>query len=131
EKAARAPVGEKGRHAETPGQIPAQGWKEIAFRTWKEASKDNVSLVAAGVAFYGLLAMVPLLGATVLTYGLVASPQTVLHNVQSLATGLPKDVAKLIGDQLANVVKTSGTKKGLGLVVALALALWGARNAAS
>ena len=54
-----------------------------------------------------------------------------LHNVQSLATGLPKDVAKLIGDQLANVVKTSGTKKGLGLVVALALALWGARNAAS
>lgn len=126
-----APEGQKGRDAETPAQIPAPGWKEIAIRTWKEASKDNISLVAAGVAFYGLLAMVPLLGATVLTYGLVASPQTVLHNVQSLTTSMPKDVAKLIGDQLMNVVKTSGGKKGVGLLVALAVALWGARNAAS
>ena len=129
--AATAARGEKGRDAETPAQIPAPGWKEIAFRTWKESSKDNVSLVAAGVAFYGLLAMVPLLGATVLTYGLVANPQTVLHNVQSLASSLPKDVAKLLGDQLLNVVKTSGGKKGLGLLVAIAIALWGARNAAS
>lgn len=129
-KAATARPGEKGRQAETPAEIPAPGWKEIAFRTWKEASKDNVSLVAAGVAFYGFLAMVPLLGATVLTYGLVASPQTVLHNVQSMATAMPQDVAKLIGDQLLNVVKTSGSKKGFGLLLALALAIWGARNAA-
>lgn len=129
-KAVTARPGEKGRDADSPTQIPAPGWKEIAFRTWKESSKDNVSLVAAGVAFYGFLAMVPMLGATVLTYGLVASPHTVLHNVQSLATTLPKDVAKLIGDQLLNVVRTSGSKKGLGLIGALALALWGARNAA-
>lgn len=128
--AATAPPGEKGRDAETPAQIPAPGWKEILLRTWKEASKDNVSLVAAGVAFYGFLAMVPLLGATVLTYGLIATPQAVLHNVQSLATAMPRDVAKLIGDQLLNVVNTSGSKKGLGLIAALAVALWGARNAA-
>lgn len=125
------PRNDKGRQAETPAQIPAQGWKEIAIRTWKEGSKDNISIVAAGVAFYGLLAMVPLLGATVLTYGLVATPETVLHNVQSLATSLPKDVAKLIGDQLMNVVKTSGGKKGAGLFIAIVVALWGARNAAS
>ena len=130
EKAAEAPSHRKGRHAESPTQIPAPGWKEIAFRTWKESSKDNVSLVAAGVTFYGFLGMVPLLGATVLTYGLIASPHTVLHNVQSLATMLPQDVAKLIGDQLLNVVKTSGGKKGLGVLVALLIAIWGARNAA-
>ncbi|HWJ38498.1 MAG TPA: YihY/virulence factor BrkB family protein [Sphingomicrobium sp.] len=129
-KAATAPPGEKGQEAKTPAQIPAPGWKEIAFRTWSESSKDNISLVAAGVAFYGFLAMVPLLGATVLTYGLVASPDTVLHNVGSLAKTMPHDIAKLIGDQLMNVVKTSGSKKGLGLVAALLLALWGARNAA-
>ena len=129
-KAATAPAGKSGREADRPAQIPAPGWKEIAFRTWKEASKDNVSLVAAGVAFYGFLAMVPLLGATVLTYGLIADPQTVLHNVQSLSTTLPQDVAKLVGDQLLNVVKTSGSKKGIGIAVALAVALWGARNAA-
>lgn len=130
EMAATAPAGTKGRDAETPAEIPVPGWKEIAFRTWKESSKDNVSLVAAGVAFYGFLAMVPLLGATVLTYGLIASPQTVLHNVQSLATMLPQDVAKLLGDQLLNVVQTSSGKKGLGVLLALLVALWGARNAA-
>ena len=130
EKAATAPASGKGRDADTPGEIPAPGWKEIAFRTWKESSKDNVSLVAAGVAFYGLLALVPMLGATVLIYGLIASPDTVLRNVQSLATTMPQDVAKLVGDQLLNVTKTSGGKKGLGLLAALALALWGARNAA-
>jgi len=129
-KSADTGSGNKGRQAGAPSQIPAPGWKEIALRTWKEASKDNVSLVAAGVAFYGFLAMVPLLGATVLTYGLIASPQTVLHNVQSMATAMPQDVAKLIGDQLLNVVKTSGGKKGLGLLLALAIAIWGARNAA-
>ncbi|HEV2595350.1 MAG TPA: YihY/virulence factor BrkB family protein [Sphingomicrobium sp.] len=121
---------DEGGGAETPAQISAPEWKAIAIRTWKEGSKDNISIVAAGVAFYGLIAMVPLLGATVLTYGLIASPQTVLHNVQSLATSLPKDVAKLIGDQLLNVVKTSGGKKGVGLLIAIAVAMWGARNAA-
>ena len=129
-KTATAHPCEKGRSAGTPAEIPTSGWKEVAFRTWKESSKDNVSLVAAGVAFYGFLAMVPLLGATVLTYGLVASPQTVLHNVSSLATSLPQDVAKLVGDQLLNVVKTSSSKKGFGVLVALVIALWGARNAA-
>ena len=130
EQAATAHPADRGREAEAPIEIPAPGWKEIAFRSWKEAAKDNVSLVAAGVAFYGFLAMVPLLGATVLTYGLVVSPDTVLHNVSSLATSLPKDVAKLISDQLLSVAKASGGKKGLGLVAAMAIALWGARNAA-
>ncbi len=129
-EAATAQPHEKGRDAQTPAEIPAPGWREIAFRTWKEASKDNISLVAAGVAFYGFLALVPLLGATVHTYGLVASPNAVLHNIRSLSTSLPQDVSKLIGDQLLNVVKTSGTKKGFGIAIALAVALWGARNAA-
>jgi membrane protein len=121
---------EKGRDARTPADIPAPGWKEIALRTWKESSKDNVSLVAAGVAFYGFLALVPLLGATVLTYGLVAAPATVVGHIQSLTKSLPEDAAKLIGEQLLNVVRTSDGKKGFGLFIALAIALWGARNAA-
>ena len=110
--------------------MPLSGWKDVLLRTWKESTKDNVGLVAAGVAFYAFLALVPLLGATVLTYGLVASPQTVLKNMESLTSIMPADVAKLIGEQLMNVVGTSGGKKGLGLVVALAVALFGARNAA-
>ena len=110
--------------------MPMSGWKDILIRTAKESSKDNVGLVAAGVAFYAFLALVPLMGATVLTYGLVAAPETVLKNMQSLTNVMPADVAKLVGEQLMNVVQSSSGKKGLGLLVAIATALFGARNAA-
>jgi membrane protein len=126
----QAAANDKGRSADKPTDIPAPGWKEILLRTWKEAGNDNIGIVAAGVAFYGFLALVPLLGATVLIYGLVAEPQTVLQHASSLTNMLPTDVAQLISQQLMTVVQTSGGKKGLGLAIALAISLWGARNAA-
>jgi membrane protein len=121
----------KGRSADKPTDIPGPGWVEIAKRTWTEVGKDNVGIVAAGVAFYFFLALVPLLGATVLTYGLFASPETVARQAQGLTAFLPGEAAKLIGEQLMNVVQTSGGKKGFGLLAAIAVAFWGARNAAS
>jgi membrane protein len=110
--------------------MPGAGWKQALVRTWKESSKDSIGLIAAGVAFYSFLALVPLLGATVLTYGLVADLETVGAHIAALTELLPRDVAPLITEQLASVVETSGEKKGLGLLVALAIALFGARNAA-
>ena len=121
----------KEHEAGSPWKMSFGGWKEVLVRTWSEQSEDNISLAAAGVAFYGFLALVPLLGAVVLTYGIAADPQTVLLNMKSLTSVLPGDIAKLIGDQLMSVVRTSASKKGLGLIVALAVALWGARNAAT
>lgn len=111
--------------------MPGAAWKQVLVRTWRQSSEDNVSIVAAGVAFYGFLAMVPMMGAIILTYGLVADPQTVVGHANALTGILPTDVARLIGEQLLNVVDTSGGKKGLGLLLAIAIALWGARNAAS
>lgn len=119
-----------GRTADSPGQMPLAGWKQVASRTWKESGEDNIGLVAAGVAFYGFLALVPLLGAIVLTYGILAAPQTVVANVKSLTNVMPQDAAKLVGEQLMSVVQSSGGKKGIGLAVAIAVALFGARNAA-
>ena len=47
-----------------------------------------------------------------------------------MMTVMPVEAAKLVGEQLMNVVTTSGGKKGFGLLLALALAVFGARNAA-
>jgi HAD superfamily hydrolase (TIGR01509 family) len=110
--------------------ISRKDWQEIAIRAWQEASDDNIGLAAAGVAFYAFLAMVPLLGAVVLSYGLIAEPETVIRNMHQLTSVMPADAAKLIGEQLMNVVQTSGGKKGAGLVLALGIALFGARNGA-
>jgi len=119
-----------GRTATRPREIPASGWKEILQRTWTESGKDNIGIVAAGVAFYGFLALIPLLGATVLTYGLVAEPQTVLEHARAITRMLPGEAGQFVGEQLLGVLKTSEGKKGLGVLLALAIALWGARNAA-
>ena len=110
--------------------MPAGGWKAVLRRTWAETSSDNVGLIAAGVAFYGFLALVPLLGAFVLSYGLIADRATVIADVNQLASVMPADAARLVGEQLLTVVQSSDGKKGLGLLLALALALFGARNAA-
>jgi len=134
EDSARAPgprnPGEKGTHADSPRRIPAAGWKEVLQRTWNESWTDNLGLVAAGVAFYGFLALVPMLGAIVMVYGLVAEPSTVVSNMQALTDILPDDVALFIGEQLMDVLRTSEEKKGWGLVVAALVALYGGANGA-
>ncbi|WP_260597757.1 YihY/virulence factor BrkB family protein [Sphingomonas endolithica] len=121
---------DQGRSAVSPWQMPFPAWIAVAKRTWAETSRDNIGLIAAGVAFYGFLALVPLLGAIVLLYGLAAEPATVMRDMTQLTAVMPQDIAKLVGEQLMNVVKTSDGKKGLGLLLALALALFGARNGA-
>jgi len=120
----------EGRAALSPWRMPWRAWKEVGLRCWRESSDDNVGLVAAGVAFYGFLALVPLLGAVVLTYGLFVEPATVIRHIQALAAVLPDDIALSVGTQLLQVVQTSDGKKGLGLLIALAVALFGARNGA-
>ena len=120
----------QGSNATSPWKMPAAAWRQIVARTWQRTWLDNVGLVAAGVAFYGFLAFVPLLGLIVLTYGAIADVQTVIANLQTLTDFLPPDIALLVGDQLLAAVTTSGSLKGTGIVVALSLGLYGGTNGA-
>jgi membrane protein len=110
-----------------PVRWPAfKDWRDVIVRTWKEAGDDNVGLLAAGVAFYAFLAFVPLLAAMVLVYGLAAEPETVAEHIRALFGALPEDAAALIGDQLKAMTETPAAAKGWSLVVAIALAIYGA-----
>lgn len=120
----------EGRLARSPWQLPWRAWKTVAIRSWNEASEDNIGLVAAGVAFYGFLAIVPLLGAVVLCYGIFAEPDTVLRHMDGLMAVMPPEVARAIGQQLLELVVSSDGRKGVGVLVSLAVALFGARNGA-
>ena len=59
----------RGRHA-APWQIPWKGWKDIFRRTYQQIGEDRLLAVAAGVVFYGLLAVFPAVTALVSLYGL-------------------------------------------------------------
>jgi membrane protein len=88
-------------------------------------------LVAAGVAFYGFFALLSLLGLIVLVYGFAADPFTVIKNMGALTAVLPTDVALIIGDQLMNAVQASQKTKGLGILLAFLVAVYGGTNGAA
>jgi membrane protein len=114
-----------------PQEIPASGWWQVLVRTYKESGTDNVSIIAAGVAFYAFLAFVPLLAALVLIYGIVADPASVVQHVRGLTDMMPADAARLIGEQLLNVSQSATSKKGFGLLLAILLSLYGAMRGAT
>lgn len=122
---------DRGRSAVSPADLPRSGWRDALKRAWTESGRDNLSLVAAGVAFYAFLALAPLLAAVVLAYGVFADPQTIMGHIQSLAEIMPADAAQLVGDQLAGIYKSAQDKGGLGLAFALLLALYGAMRGAT
>ncbi len=118
-----------GRDASSPLALPRHAWREILGRVWTKTSNDNISLMAAGVAFYAFLSVVPLLGALVMSYGLLADPSTIAEHMQTVIRLVPKDAAKLILDQIVSLVTTASSKKGIGLIVALFVAIYGATRA--
>jgi membrane protein len=115
-----------GVEAERPTQIPKRGWLQIVKRAWKEAKTDNISLVAAGVAYYAFLALFPTLIAAVLLYGLIASPQDVQQQVDKIGTALPAEAQSLLSEQMSTIAATNSGALGIGLVIALLGALWSA-----
>lgn len=117
-------TGDRGRGAETPSQIPARGWKDIAWRLYSEVNEDNISAIAAGVAFYALLAMVPALGALVSIYGLAADPGDIEEQVLALATVLPQEVLGIIREQLHRLVGEQPESLSWAAIGGIMLTLW-------
>jgi membrane protein len=116
----------RGRRAERPSEIPRPGWRDVLWRVWKQIGKDNVSMVAAGVAFYSLLAIFPAITAFVSLYGIVADPGRVQEQIQRLQGVIPSDGLTLIGDQLRAVADAGTSRLGLSAALALLIALWSA-----
>ena len=117
-----------GRTREDPTDIPARGWKDVLVRTRREIKDDRVPLLAAGVAFYGLLAMAPAMVAVVSVYGLVAEPDQVAEQARSWLGAAPEEVRDLVTTQLESVTSSAGGRAGLALVLGVVVALWSASS---
>jgi membrane protein len=113
-----------GREAERPSQIPPRGWFAILKRVKAEVKEDNVPLLAAGVAFYAMLAIFPAIIAVVTVYGMVADPAQVESQVNELAKSLPSGADELLVGQLTNVVNAGRQSLSIGLALSLLALLW-------
>lgn len=120
-----------GIDARHPWQLPWPAWKAVLLRVWTMMGYHNLTLMAAGVAFYAFLSFVPLLGAIVMSYGLIADPLTVTGHMESMFDLMPPEAAKLISDQLIAVVTQAAETAGLGLAIALFFSIYGAMRASS
>lgn len=120
----RATQNGRGRHAEAPTQIPARGWWDILWRVKSEMAKDNLSVLAAGVSFYSLLAVFPALAAAVSIYGLVLDPHDVQEQLSMVIGIIPEDARTIITDQLTKITSQPKQSLGFGVLFALLFALW-------
>jgi membrane protein len=98
----------------------------FARKVWRDMSEDNLTLVAAGVAYYSLLALFPSIIAVVTVYALVADAQQVQEQIEPLLSGLPKDARDLLVTQLTRIVEKSDGGLSVGLAVSLLAAVWAA-----
>ncbi len=120
-----------GRNAKSPKEIPKKGWKQILLRVKDEIKNDNVSIVAAGVAFYFFLALFPAIAAVVSIYGLVVTPAQVEQQMTEMANALPAEAYQLVSDILHRVAGKSGETLGWSLIVSILLSLWSSNKATS
>jgi membrane protein len=117
---------DRGRSADRPGDIPASGWRDVLWRVWTQTGEDNISIVAAGVAFYVMLALFPAITAFVSLFGLFADPNQVEEQFANLRGVIPDDAWGILNDQLTAVASAQTRSLGISALVALVIALWSA-----
>ncbi len=114
----------RGQSASSPAAIPSRGWKDILVRVSGEISKDRVMLIAAGVTFYLLLAMVPAMSAFISIYGLFSDPATVQEQLQMMEGVIPDGGMTILNEQLSRLAGQANSTLGLTLAISLSIALW-------
>ena len=119
---------DRGRSADKPGEIPGSGWKDVGKRVMREVKADMIPMLSAGVAFYLFLAIPPLLIATVSIYGMIADPQTIQDQVETITASLGSGVASIITTPIEKAANSSSA--GLAAIIAIAIALWSASGGA-
>ena len=122
------PATDRGRRAASPAEIPARGWRDVLSRTAHGIKRDQVSLLAAGVAFYFFLALVPLLVVAVAVYSIVAGPDDVQRFANGALGAAPLEVRHLVTRQLRSLTRTGSQRAGVAAVLAGLVALWSAAS---
>lgn len=120
----------RGREAARPSALPLAGWKDVGYRVYREFFEDQIPIVAGSVAFFGMLALFPLLIAMISLYGLLADPGDVVRSLPEFTVAMPPITRRLIGEQLLEIARGSSTTLGLGLFTSLLFTLVSAAGGA-
>lgn len=120
---------DRGRHANSPSEIPAKGWKDILLRVYANISKHRVLALAAGMTYYSILAIFPAIAALVAMYGLFSDPMTITRHLDQAGGFLPGGAIDVARDQLTRVASNGQQTLGWTFFIGLATSLWSANAA--
>ena len=123
---ARAHEAGRGRRAKSPVAIPLRGWRDIAWRVYAEIQNDRLLAVAAGVVFYGLLALFPAITALVSSYALFAEAATIGKHLAFAAALMPGGAYGIVEEQITRIAQGSNSGLSTAFLFGLLLAIWSA-----
>jgi membrane protein len=123
---ARAAERGRGRQARAPQQIPLRGWKDILLRTYHAVQNDRLLALAAGVAFYSLVALFPAIAAGVSCYAIFANAAAITNHLSIVSDIVPAGGLDLLGGEITRIAAKSDGRLTIGFIVGLGIALWSA-----
>lgn len=100
---------------------------QTAWSVWLRASKAEIGLIAAGIAFFGFLAIFPALIAIITIWGFAADPNMVQTQLDLAQNYLPSEAFDLLYGQVQRILATNSRSLGLATLASTAFALWSAR----
>lgn len=101
-------------------------WKHVLTRVYQAITEDRLLSLAAGVVFYGLLALFPAITALVSSYALFSDPATVGNQLAILENVMPAGGYRIVQEQVSRIGSATTGNLSLAFFGSLAVALWSA-----
>ena len=101
--------------------------KAALLRLYRRTEQAELDLIAAGVAFYGFLAIFPAVAAVIAIWGALSDPSVIRNEIRLLEEVMPPDAFALIMGQVDALLAVSKRGIGWATVLSTLFALWSAR----
>ncbi|SEN15542.1 membrane protein [Pseudorhodobacter antarcticus] len=98
---------------------------------WQRVTHSEIGLIAAGIGFFGFLAIFPALAAVITIWGFAADPAVVETQLALAQNYLPKDAFDLLNGQVQRILATNTSSLGVTTLLSTLFALWSARAGVS
>lgn len=116
------------RTATTLHAIQGRRWKNVLLRVYRDITEDRILLIAAGAAFYVILALFPGIAALVSIYGLFVDPRTMVNHLDMVASVAPGGAIDVLHEELTRLGQQNGSALGISFLVSLAISSWTATS---
>lgn len=122
-------IADSAENAVAPTQIPAQGWRLLLRRAARHVMTARLPILCAGIAFFAVLSIAPVLVTALSVYGAVNTPAQALAQLSRVAEMLPAQLQPIVADQLTSITTASTKVLTVRGLAGLVIALWTATTA--